>query len=256
MSSGLAKGVDSARRLEDLARGWLDSSGPRRPKQLPLTVTQQLQVLLDTSTEIFSASLTSLQRKSIVSAVSSYRFLTESLVVCRWILEPSDPSIREARCGALSVGALSRLKRLSEKAGPEEVLRPLREAARVLIKRAEERMREARPPLENSRIPSRSELFNHYLPGGYVLFSAISELASHPGPLSIVSLVSADVEGDALFWLSVTYATFVSVLAEVAFGLGHTSWMEGLEETVDNVDGVVAMSWPSHLQPRRSAEGV
>jgi hypothetical protein len=210
--------------------------------------------LLDASIDHFAVEEACAGAAALIGMIASYRVLAEALALARWLGEPSTTSERDSRARGLANGQLRRLERIAGLTKSEPVFEasnPLLTPNEGLLKR---RLSEAAgAPAEN--VPSREALFRAQLPGGYTTFAAVSELASHVGTLN--AILRPHVPEDFVFWLSVTYATLVSVVGEVARAAARGDLVSQLESLIDDADDAVAVAWPEHWKPSgpHSAKG-
>jgi hypothetical protein len=253
-SQPLTVAVSASRALADLVEPWLaagsDGEPPsRRPAKVPSDFHGHLLALLTAAKEAFGVTISCAQDGPLVGLISSYRFLAESLVTARWLTEPDADGVRAERANSLTVAALTRLTKMAAEAEKVPAFENLTADIKRLQRLIEKRL--AGDASTAGSVPRRPELIRRLLPGGYAIFAALSEFVSHPGPLATVLL--GEHESDRLFWLSVAYATFVSIAGEVAIGLGRDDWIDTLERAIDNADPIIAVAWPPELHPRGPA---
>lgn len=246
-SSEEADAATSAHELLAVARRWekaIRAEGAS-PKKIPSDVREQLLLLMNSATDTFAVATMSFASKVSIGLLTSYRFMAEALVVARWLIESEEADERQSRSLGMNRAALRRLLRTAERA-PEGISAGLAPAVAVLRDRLG---RIGNDENQVESMPDRAELFRRFLPGGQSLFATVSELASHPGPLAILVTTKSSATKDALFWLSVTYATFVSVLYAIASGLEREDWVEELISTVDRSFPPIGIAWPIELHP-------
>lgn len=237
-AGGLDASIEAAAALSTVARTWLSSLDHApggegqgigraldRPDLVPSDVQGHFRALLSVAVDAFAAGTACADARTMFGQVSTYRFLAETLILTRWLSEPTDLVEREARGTGLLQAAMRRLQRAADLGVEDEGLADQHALMGQLRGLLEDRL-QASPHLVPIAVPNRPDLFRRYLPGGRAVFNAVSELGAHPSPLARAILRSDDPDRDALFWLSASFGTLVSIMGEIAFGLGREAWID------------------------------
>jgi hypothetical protein len=232
----------SAQGLLAFGRSTLVRLGPigKAPRRyLAREFEEQLATLLYGTVESFASCIACLEGRIVTGVISSYRYISEALALMRWLAEPSTGEERNQRAFGLTEDAMRRISRVEQEFDRavfmEHTLYHIRN-------------RRATAPVFP---PRRADLLRCYLPGGHTVFSWVSELASHPGPLANVALGRGGLdEEDFGWWVSATCGMFVDVLREVASALDQEEWIHELDETVSAADPVIGLAWSKTKHPR------
>jgi excisionase family DNA binding protein len=235
----LAIAVAAGRGLQMLVAGWLRDLGPDSTRaDWPETWVQQVEVLLQSSAEAFSVCVRCAELGALAGVAGQYRYLTEALVLARWLAAPDEAREREQRSERLNADSLVRLRKMLMRALSDGALAAQQETLSFAQDAVRRRLARGRSP---RRIP-RQELFD-LLPGGYPVFHGLSELFAHPGPAAAMAHSGSQRLADTVFFLSASFATFGSMSGEIASALGRDEWVEGVLSHLDNAPAAVRVAW-------------
>jgi hypothetical protein len=172
----------------------------------------QVATLFIGATDAFEIVSNILLNRASQQAFGCLRFQTESLVLLRWLVEPSNASDRQARAYRVLFGQINRwMKLLKEDVGDdaegEEIMSQVAQWKKHIRQLAgQDGITQLQEP------PDRRHLFKKYGSGiNYPVFSMYSELGAHPGAV-----------GNVLFSLSpdsrrVDYGLNIAVIQRAFF---------------------------------------
>lgn len=223
--------------MEQAEAGFVETpDDPRWSYAFPLRSDLQLIHLFIQMADAFDVAATSLRARTSAVGIGAIRFLAEGYVLIRWLAEPSNETERRKRAYRFAlgctIGTQGMLKHTAD-ADPR-TMRSLAESIQRLQQIAKEdgiqHVREA---------PKMDYLFKSYIAPGYVVFSSLSEIGSHPGLLQIlvfyqdrrsrrIDVNLAGSHDERAAWLGAAYDFFGRSCDEIGKRFG---WEEWLRET-------------------------
>lgn len=167
------------------------TSDPRTRQPTPVKVRGHVLRMVTEANDAFGLSLLGLREHASAAALGPLRFVAETLVWLKWLLESPDDEARKARAYRLTLNGIEGYgqvrKAMMRVGGTSE------QTAQIAAQMADagDRMRRhlhAMAERDGVSIPASpgrvSRLIEQYLPehGGYPLYAVLSSAGTHPGP--------------------------------------------------------------------------
>jgi hypothetical protein len=210
---------------------------PRWPYPFPLRSELQLKHLFVQTADALDVALMGLRARTSAVSIGAVRFLAEGLVVISWLSEPTEEPERRKRAYRFVLGGIDRTRRMlahTDNADPSTIRELTKSVARLREIAEMDGIQHLKEP------PKAEHLFRTYLSPGYVVFSTMSEIGSHPGLLQILifhqdrtsKLIQVDVggqHGERAAWVNGAFDLFGRTCDRIGQTFG---WDEWLQDTV------------------------
>jgi hypothetical protein len=205
----------------------------RWPYPFPLRSDLQIKHLFVQMEDAFNVAWPNLAVRTSAVAIGAIRFLAEGYVLIRWLTDPTDEIERRKRAYRFVLGEIADTVGTFKHADDVDAatIRSLKESKETLLKIARE------DGIQHLGGPPRADyLFKTYLKPGYVLFSTLSEIGSHPGLAQTLlfhqdretRMINVDLTGqpgERALWIGVAFDFFGRTCDEVGKFLGWGDWL-------------------------------
>jgi hypothetical protein len=212
-----------------------NSDDARWPYPFPLKSDLQIKHLFVQTEDAFNVAWPNLAVRTSAAGIGAIRFLAEGFVLIRWLTEPSDETEQRKRAYRFVLGEISDTRRMFKHTADSDssTVRSLEESAEMLRGFARE------DGIQYLDEPPRADsLFKTYLEPGYILFSTLSEIGSHPGLAQMLvfhqdpgtRMINVDLTGQPVeraFWSSAAFDFFARTCDEIGKFFGWDDWLRG-----------------------------